>query len=72
VTLSRALAALGDGIRAVMVGDRSFDVVAAHAQGLPAIGVTWGIGTAEEMSDAERLIDAPYELPAAAAVLLGG
>ena len=28
-----------------MVGDRSFDVLAARAHGLPSIGVTWGIGT---------------------------
>ena len=54
-----------------MVGDRSFDVVGAHANGLPAIGVTWGIGTPEELRDAERLIDAPHELPAVVADLLG-
>jgi len=71
-TLATALAALGDPTRAVMVGDRSFDVIAAHAHGLPAIGVTWGIGSAEELHDADRLIAAPYELPEAAAILLGG
>ena len=54
-----------------MVGDRVFDLVAAHAHGLPAIGVTWGIGTREELRDAERLIDAPDELPATVADLLG-
>ena len=70
-TLATALGALGP-TTAVMVGDRSFDVVAAHAHGLPAIGVTWGIGSAEELREADRLIDAPSELPEAAAVLLGG
>ena len=53
-----------------MVGDRLFDVVGAHANGLPAIGVTWGIGTAEELRDAERVIDTPDELPAVVADLL--
>ena len=43
-TLGRALRLLGP-TRAVMVGDRSFDIVAARAHGLPSIGVTWGIGT---------------------------
>jgi phosphoglycolate phosphatase len=69
-TLRTALDRLG-GTRAVMVGDRSFDVVAAHAHELPAIGVTWGIGTRDELRDAERLIDAPDELAAAVADLLG-
>jgi phosphoglycolate phosphatase len=55
-----------------MVGDRSFDILAARAHGLPSIGVTWGIGTAEELEDAgaDRLIAAPAALPATAAVLL--
>ncbi len=38
----------------VMVGDRSFDILAAHAHGLPSIGVTWGIGTAEELAGRRR------------------
>ena len=69
-TVRAALARLGP-TRAVMVGDRSFDVIGAHANGLPAIGVTWGIGTPHELRDAERLIDAPAELPVAVADLLG-
>src|SRR5262249_43459768 len=71
-TLGRALHALGP-TRAVMVGDRSFDILAAHAHGLPAIGVTWGIGTREELVEAgaDRLIEAPGELALTAAVLLG-
>jgi phosphoglycolate phosphatase len=70
-TLGRALAELGP-TRAVMVGDRSFDILAARAHGLPSIGVTWGIGTAEELQDAgaDRLIATPAELPATAAILL--
>ncbi|MDA0164501.1 HAD hydrolase-like protein [Solirubrobacter ginsenosidimutans] len=71
-TLGRALHELGP-TRAVMVGDRSFDIVAAHAHGLPAIGVTWGIGTHKELHDAgaERIIGQPEDLAATAAVLLG-
>jgi phosphoglycolate phosphatase len=71
-TLGRALHELGP-TRAVMVGDRSFDILAAHAHGLPAIGVTWGIGTAKELRDAgaERIIGHPDDLAATAAVLLG-
>ncbi len=69
-TLRAALARLGP-TRAVMVGDRSFDVLAAHANGLPAIGVRWGIGSAQELSEAERLIDRPAELPGVVADLLG-
>ena len=63
--VGRALEALGHP-RAVMVGDRSFDVVAAHAHGLEAIGVTWGIGSLEELRDAgaEVIVDEPGELVA--------
>jgi phosphoglycolate phosphatase len=72
-TLGRALRELGT-TRAVMVGDRSFDVLAARAHGLPSIGVTWGIGTPEELegAGADRLVTTPAELPATAAILLGG
>jgi phosphoglycolate phosphatase len=70
-TLGRALQQLGP-TRAVMVGDRSFDILAARAHGLPSIGVTWGIGTAEELEDAgaDRLIATPKELAETASVLL--
>lgn len=52
---------------AVMVGDRRFDLVAAHANGLRAIGVTWGYGSLDELNEAgaEALCDAPADLPAA-------
>jgi phosphoglycolate phosphatase len=70
-TLGRALRQLGP-TRAVMVGDRSFDILAARAHGLPSIGVTWGIGTTTELEDAgaDRLIATPKELPETASVLL--
>ncbi|MFT7645643.1 MAG: phosphoglycolate phosphatase [Candidatus Poriferisodalaceae bacterium] len=41
-----------DATRAVMVGDRSADVIGATEHGLATIGVTWGYGSAEELLDA--------------------
>jgi phosphoglycolate phosphatase len=62
-TVGAALRALGASGGA-MVGDTAFDMVAAHAHGLRAVGVTWGIGTAEELraAGAEALVDEPAEL----------
>lgn len=45
-----------------LVGDRSHDVEGAHAHGLPAIGVAWGYGTADELAGAERVLTDPAEL----------
>jgi phosphoglycolate phosphatase len=64
-TIGRALAALQADRAAVMVGDRSFDVDGAHAHRLPAVGVTWGIGSLEELAAAEAIVDDPADLPAA-------
>jgi phosphoglycolate phosphatase len=47
---------------ATMVGDRSNDVVAAHAHGLRCVGVLWGFGTAEELARADALIETPAQL----------
>jgi phosphoglycolate phosphatase len=71
-TIRRALSLL-DVDRAVMVGDRSFDIVGARACSIPAIGVSWGIGSVEELatSGAAVVIDAPSGLPAAVNDLLG-
>lgn len=48
----------------VMVGDRSFDMLAAKELGLTAIGVTWGFGTREELEEAgaDELVDSAAEL----------
>ena len=35
-----------------MVGDTVFDVLGAHAFGIPTIGVAWGYGDAQQMLDA--------------------
>jgi phosphoglycolate phosphatase len=47
-TIRGALSVLSAS-RAVMVGDRSFDIVGAHACGIHAIGVSWGIGSTDKM-----------------------
>ena len=60
-TVARAQRALG-APDAVMVGDRHFDVEAAHACGLRTIGVTWGVGDRDELSGAEIVIEQPTEL----------
>jgi phosphoglycolate phosphatase len=71
-TVGAALSALGvnGGARAgAMVGDRSFDMLAARAHGLRAVGVGWGIGSRAELeaAGAERFVTSPAELPAAVA-----
>jgi phosphoglycolate phosphatase len=61
--VGRALSALAREPVA-MIGDRSFDIVAARAHGLTAIGVTWGIGTVEELTEAgaHAILAHPSEL----------
>ncbi len=58
--------------RAVMVGDRRFDLEGARANGLQSIGVLWGIGERPELVDAgaDRLIERPDQLPDAVTELL--
>jgi phosphoglycolate phosphatase len=52
--------------RAVMIGDRAVDVAAAKRNGIPAVGVTWGYGTAGELLEAgaSGLCPAPAGLAA--------
>jgi phosphoglycolate phosphatase len=66
-TLARGLRRLGSDFastRAVMIGDRRFDVEAAIANGIPSIGVTWGFGTRIELegAGATLVVDQPSEL----------
>lgn len=70
VTLGRALAALapeGDPAHAVMIGDRSHDVLAGVACGTRTVGVSWGAGDRAELhaAGADHVVDAPAELPGA-------
>ena len=48
----------------IMVGDRHFDMHAAHANGLKAAGVLWGYGSQEELAlcRPEFLLNTPEEL----------
>ncbi|MBQ9761588.1 MAG: HAD hydrolase-like protein [Oscillospiraceae bacterium] len=48
----------------IMVGDTAFDVLGAAAHGISTIGVTWGYGTAEELtrSGAKCLANSPTQL----------
>ncbi len=64
VTVRRALACLPEGATPVMVGDREHDVVAAHENGLSAVGVLWGIGSEGELraAGADTLAETPTEL----------
>ena len=48
----------------VMIGDRSFDVIGAKNHGIWAIGVLWGYGTEDELSNAgaDGLCNHPNEI----------
>ena len=52
---------------AAMVGDRHFDIEGARANGVRAIGVTWGFGEHAELSTAgaDLIVDQPADLLAA-------
>lgn len=57
--------------RAVMIGDRHYDIEGARANGLRAIGVSWGYGGADELALADAVADEPAELPGLAGRLAG-
>lgn len=72
-TIAASLKLLGYPKQAVMVGDRSHDVLGALAHSLPSIGVTWGIGSTRELQEAgaSSIVERPAELPASVKQLLG-
>lgn len=53
-----------DPRRAVMVGDRRYDIAGAHANRVRALGVLWGYGGREELDEAgaDGLVEAPTQL----------
>jgi phosphoglycolate phosphatase len=67
-TVARTLARLGldAPARAVMVGDRKYDVVGAAASSVPTIGVLWGAGSEQELREtgAAAVVADPAEIPA--------
>jgi len=62
--LRQVLAAEGFQGRPCMIGDRRHDVEAAHANGLPAVGVLWGYGSREELvaAGADALVESMRQL----------
>ncbi len=70
--IAQALADFGvDACDAVMVGDRHFDIEGAKANGVRAVGVSWGFGSVQELNEAgaDRIVDSADALPS---VLLDG
>jgi phosphoglycolate phosphatase len=53
-----------DKNNAVMIGDRSHDIIGAKNNGLACIGVTYGYGTEEELlnSGADQLAASPSDI----------
>jgi phosphoglycolate phosphatase len=49
---------------AIMVGDRSHDIIGAKNNGLSSIGVTYGYGTRKELleSGADQLASSPTDI----------
>jgi phosphoglycolate phosphatase len=63
--VAQALAALRvEHHDAVLVGDRSHDVVGAHENGIPCIGALWGYGSREELAHADAIAEDVDELAA--------
>ena len=56
-----------DPTKAVMIGDRKFDVAGAMANQLPCVGVLWGYGTREELvgAGAATVVETPRALASA-------
>jgi phosphoglycolate phosphatase len=69
VTVARALAALGlaPGADVPLIGDRRHDADAARANGIPCVGVLWGIGDEAELraAGASPIVATPEALPGA-------
>lgn len=64
--IAAALTALRDAgadlSRAVMVGDRRYDVEGAREHGLPTVLVTWGYSTPAEREEAYAVVSDPQGL----------
>ena len=48
---------------AAMIGDRDHDIRAARANGVRAVAVLWGYGSAAELAGADAIVATPAELP---------
>jgi phosphoglycolate phosphatase len=47
-----------------MIGDRSFDIDAAHANGVRCLAAGWGYGTPEEFAQADAIAPTPADVAA--------
>ncbi|PSB20123.1 HAD family hydrolase [Phormidesmis priestleyi ULC007] len=58
---------------AVMIGDRKHDMIGAKQNSVCAIGVTYGYGTASELTihGADFIVNSPHHLPALIETILG-
>lgn len=58
--------------RAVMVGDRSYDIVGARRNGIGVVGVTWGFRSDGEFAShpPDRIVERTEDLPGAVAEVL--
>jgi phosphoglycolate phosphatase len=56
---------------AIMIGDRDVDILAARANGLRSVAVTWGHGSAAELAEAgpDHVLSRPEELTRLVALL---
>lgn len=46
-----------DATDSIMIGDRDYDIVGAHACGLPVAAVLHGYGSREELKDADHILE---------------
>ena len=62
--IAAALRLASDPAGAVMVGDRSYDIIGAHKNAIPAIGVLYGYGSREELekAGADRMAESVPDL----------
>jgi len=63
--IAHMITAVGiDPATAIMVGDRSYDIIAARKNGMAALGVLWGYGSEVELAEAgaHALCAAPDDL----------
>jgi phosphoglycolate phosphatase len=61
--LARVLSERGLACEQVwMVGDRSFDIEAAHANGIRCVAAEWGYGTSEEWAQADAVAQSPADV----------
>jgi len=51
--MAHALALLNSSALTLMVGDRKYDILAAHKLGIEALGISYGYGSAEELEAAK-------------------